>query len=596
METGERSRRAAGPPTARLGRYRILERLGRGGMAEVMVAVMPGPARFSKLLVIKTIRDDIQILDSQYARMFLDEARLAARLNHQNVVQTYEVGEHEGQYYIAMEYLEGQSLRQMQRRLGGDRLPLEARLRILYDTALGLHHAHELRDISGNPLEVVHRDVSPQNIFLTYDGQVKLLDFGIAKAVDADVATNVGDIKGKIDYMAPEQVKAEPVDRRADVFALGAVMWELLANQPLSGGGKYSQVTRVHNRVADLESNLRTVVPDVDPELARICDRALAYRREDRYATAQDFAHDLQAFVAERSLLPTAEQLSRVLVSTFDKERATLRMTIEDALARLEHEETSEPPPWEQEAEQSEHTFERLSRSLQAANHSGTVADVPLAAPMEPRRSRWPRLLFVAAAMGVAAWLAMGGNVDELLARIQPPPVATDGTPPSQAPAPQVAPSSPPPIAPAEPAPVPAAAPAVEGQAAGQPATVRLRISVATPDASVTLDGALLGAMPFEAEVARDNAIHRLVATAPGHERLSRAVVFDRDQVVELELAPAAKQAKPGPQRVADRRKRRGRRETSKGRPVVTAEPKPGAALHHDRKARQPIDEKDPYL
>lgn len=165
---------------------------------------------------------------------------------------------------------------------------------------------------SGRSLHVVHRDVSPQNIFLTYDGQVKLLDFGIATMRDAETVTVVGQIKGKIDYMGPEQLKGEPADRRADVFALGAIMWEPLAGKPMSGGREISQVTRVHNRFAKREVSIRTVMPDLDPELTSICDKAVAHEQNDRHVSALEFARDLQQYLAQRSLIPTAQQLAQI--------------------------------------------------------------------------------------------------------------------------------------------------------------------------------------------------------------------------------------------------------------------------------------------
>src|SRR5262245_5995764 len=175
-------------------------------MARVYLALMAGPGDFNKLLVVKALHESM--LDQpEFVQMFLDEARLAARLHHPNIVQTHEVGEHAGQFFMAMEYLEGQSLRTVQRRLaesGG--LPLHEELRIIAETARGLHYAHELKGYSGEPLGVVHRDVSPQNVFVTYGGQVKLLDFGIAKTTDHQVKTQVGVIKGKLEYIAPEQI------------------------------------------------------------------------------------------------------------------------------------------------------------------------------------------------------------------------------------------------------------------------------------------------------------------------------------------------------------------------------------------------------
>src|SRR5262245_34862056 len=204
-------------------------------MASVYLARLAGPLGFNKLFVIKTLRDELAEGHEDYVTMFLDEARLSARLHHPNIVQTYDVGEDNGRYFMAMEYLEGQSLRAVEKRLAPG-FPLSQQLRVLSELGKGLHHAHELCDYDGRPLSVVHRDVSPHNVVLTYDGQVKLLDFGIAKAHSAMHLTKVGVIKGKAEYIAPEQVRGEAIDRRADVFSLGAMMYEAISGTRFAGG------------------------------------------------------------------------------------------------------------------------------------------------------------------------------------------------------------------------------------------------------------------------------------------------------------------------------------------------------------------------
>src|SRR6185437_1077783 len=203
MLEGSQGTSAGGANT--LGKYRLIAELGHGGMAEVYLAVVRGPAGFNKLVVIKQIRPQLAE-DPEFLGMFLDEARLAARLSHPNVVQTNEVGQEGNRYFIAMEYLEGQPLNRILHRLqksGG--LPLGLHIKILSDVLAGLHHAHELADYDGTALEVVHRDVTPHNVFVTYEGQVKVVDFGIAKAAGRAGETRHGVIKGKAPYMAPEQ-------------------------------------------------------------------------------------------------------------------------------------------------------------------------------------------------------------------------------------------------------------------------------------------------------------------------------------------------------------------------------------------------------
>src|SRR5579859_6512235 len=203
------------------GRYRLLAELGEVGMGNVYLAVARGPGGFNKLCVLKVLRP-LLAQERASVKSFLSEGRLAVRLSHPNVVQTFEVAENAGRQAIVMEYLEGRSLAQIAERAQGERaMPIAMQLHVLGCVLAGLHYAHELSDFDGKPLGIVHRDVSPQNVFVTFDGQVKLLDFGIAKARHAgSVHTSTGIVKGKIRYMAPEQMSGETVDRRADLFAV----------------------------------------------------------------------------------------------------------------------------------------------------------------------------------------------------------------------------------------------------------------------------------------------------------------------------------------------------------------------------------------
>src|SRR4051794_1123053 len=224
-------------PSASFGKYRFLAEIGFGGMSEIYLTVTQGGlAGFQKLVALKLLRRDLAE-DEEFRRMFLDEARLAARLNHPNVVQTYDVGEDHGRYYIAMEYLEGQSFERIRRTPSSARLfPLELQIRMLPQGLCGLHYAHAVTGYDGTPISIVHRDVTPSNVLITYDGQVKLIDFGIAKVLDWVPHTQVGGLKGKARYMAPEQVSGAPLDRRADLYAVGVMLWETLASKHIWSG------------------------------------------------------------------------------------------------------------------------------------------------------------------------------------------------------------------------------------------------------------------------------------------------------------------------------------------------------------------------
>ncbi|MFT3768879.1 MAG: protein kinase [Minicystis sp.] len=334
-----------------MGKYQLIAELGHGGMAQVFLARASGPAGFNKLVVIKQIRPQFAE-DPDFLTMFLDEARLAARLNHPNVVQTNEVGADDGRYFICMEYLEGQPLNRVLTRLGngskaeGDgKLTLQMQLLILADTLAGLHHAHELCDFDGTPLAVVHRDMSPHNVFVTYAGQVKIVDFGIAKALSSSSETRTGVLKGKIGYMAPEQAMGEKVDRRADIFSCGMILWEMLTGRRMFKG--VPDVAALQRIVSGDIPSPRTVVPEVPARLEEITMKALAQNREQRYATAADMAADLEAAIADLGGRGSLRDVGRMIDKTFEADRTKIKQLVEahHAGARTLDEATSDGRP-----------------------------------------------------------------------------------------------------------------------------------------------------------------------------------------------------------------------------------------------------------
>ncbi len=308
-------------PTA-FGKYTIFARLGSGGMADALLAMLHGDLGFQKLVVLKRMHSSLG-RDSHFVRMFLDEARLAARLSHPNVVATSEVGETDGQYFIAMEYLEGLSLDRIVRKylkLGGG-IPLGFLFRVLCDSLEGLHYAHELRDFGGQPLGVVHRDATPSNLFVTSDGMAKVLDFGIAKAATQDEATRTGMLKGKLAYMAPEQFYSDPVDRRADLWSMGVLLWEMVTGRRLFKG-KNDAVT--YQNIVDMP--IPTVVdyrPDAPPEIDQVIHYALQRDRAQRYQDAEAMRRDM-----ERILRDSLGAFSRAEVASLM--RVTFGEVLED--------------------------------------------------------------------------------------------------------------------------------------------------------------------------------------------------------------------------------------------------------------------------
>jgi serine/threonine protein kinase len=248
----------------RLGRYTTVRMLGKGGMAEVYLAKQDGPAGFQKTCVVKRMRR-VLAEEQRFVDMFLREARVAARLNHAHVVQIFELGEQDGEYFIAMEYLDGISLHRAARRCWANEssMPMEVILRAIADAAQGLHHAHTLRNEQGQLSPLIHRDISPDNLIITRDGLCKVLDFGIAKSEDdGDLVTRTGELKGKIPYMSPEQIKGEPLDGRSDLWALGVTLyWLLTGKRPFDGGSDHMTIDAIIRRPAQSPRELNPLIP-----------------------------------------------------------------------------------------------------------------------------------------------------------------------------------------------------------------------------------------------------------------------------------------------------------------------------------------------
>lgn len=324
-----------------LGRHRAFARLAQGGMADIYLAVTEGAAGVTKTVVIKRLRRDVDVEnEARFRAMFYDEARLTTQLNHPNIVQTYEVGEDHGDLFLVMEYAEGHTLQEVAR-LGlqphGPRLSHRLVARIVSEVLAGLHYAHELNDLDGKPLEIVHRDVSPQNIIVGYDGRVRLLDFGIAKAALQTSLTEVGMLKGKVRYMSPEHVSPDgKIDRRADVFSVGVVLWELVARQRL-----FANDTSVSSLVALMNPAIRArrlseVVPDVDSDLERIVEKALDKSVDARYATALEMREDLARYLSKSPMPTELDGVGTFMSTHFAEARKALQSSIRQQLLALQ--------------------------------------------------------------------------------------------------------------------------------------------------------------------------------------------------------------------------------------------------------------------
>ena len=325
------------------GKYRAIAELGVGGMAEVYLAVAHGVAGFSKLHVIKRLRTELAE-EQQFLGMFMDEARLAARLNHPNIVQTYEVAVENGEHFLVLEYVDGEPLTSIvrQAREVGEAIPLDLHLKIIHDMLGGLHYAHEAKDFDGTPLELVHRDISPHNVMVSVEGNVKLVDFGVAKAVTSTVHTLSGTIKGKVRYLSPEQVAGERVDRRSDIFAVGVMLWEALAGEKL--WGNESQVRIIARLVAGDIPRLPAAQQETgDKDLLRIVEKALAVEPENRYATAADLRSDLADYLHARGKRTSEQAIGALVQKLFASRRSMIRSAIERRQADFQAEDFSGP-------------------------------------------------------------------------------------------------------------------------------------------------------------------------------------------------------------------------------------------------------------
>jgi len=277
-------------------RYRVIKRLASGGMAEVFVAESAGIEGFRKQVAIKRVLPQLSKKE-QFIAMFLDEARLSAHLSHSNVVSVFDIGVGDGTYFIVMEYVEGADLKGVMdySRKTGMVIPVEAAAYVATRICQGLAYAHELRDREGKHLQIIHRDITPANVLITRYGEVKIVDFGLAKASSQLAESDAGVIKGKFGYLAPETVLENPVDQRVDVFAVGIILWEMLAGRRLFlGETDFQTVRMVRDAVVPPLASINPAVPQQLDDLVR---GALARDPEARYANARDFGRDLTRFL-----------------------------------------------------------------------------------------------------------------------------------------------------------------------------------------------------------------------------------------------------------------------------------------------------------
>ncbi|MFA6008623.1 MAG: protein kinase [Desulfobacteraceae bacterium] len=306
------------PTPVKFGKYYLLEKIATGGMAELFRAKLTGAQGFEKLIAIKKILQHLNSED-KLVSSFIDEAKLAALIHHPNIVQVYDFGYMNETYYIAMEYLFGKDLRFTIKRTieKSTSIDFEISLYIVSQLLSGLDYAHTLKDFSGNPLKIIHRDIGPQNIFITYDGQVKIIDFGIAKAATQDTNTQIGTIKGKVSYMSPEQANGDVVDHRSDIFSAGIVLYELLTLRKMYEGDTFQVLAKARNASFEPIENIN---PNFPKAIYGILTKALEKNPDRRYQTAESMLQDIDSFMVDNSIRLYQKDLSSFMKYLFDEE------------------------------------------------------------------------------------------------------------------------------------------------------------------------------------------------------------------------------------------------------------------------------------
>lgn len=395
-----------------VGRYELFDRIASGGMASVHLGRLIGPAGFKRTVAIKRMHEHLA-LDPAFVAMFTEEARLAARVTHPNVVATFDVVVDAGELFLVMDHVRGETLSRLIRAAAEAKepIPVPIAVSIVVGMLAGLHAAHEAKDEGGAPLGLIHRDVSPQNVIVGADGVARLLDFGIAKATSTVESTRDDHVKGKAAYMAPEQLRREKIDRRTDVYAAGAVLWEALTSRRLFEGDAAAVVAAVLHSTAPAPS---TLAPHVPPELDAIVLRALATDPATRYATAHEMADALETLAQHASSRRIGEWVERLAAETLTRQSAALaalatpRPTQGAAADDLSELATDVPSPG------------RDSPGGSATNESKT--NEPLTSPTAPsapqRRTAW----WVVGSLLAVALVTLG-----LLQRPKPAAVAAGG-------------------------------------------------------------------------------------------------------------------------------------------------------------------------
>lgn len=450
-----------------LGKYEVLARLDSGGMAEIFLARSRALAGFEKLVVLKRILPHLAA-EEEFVSLFLDEAKTTVALSHGNIVQVFDMGKDaDGDYFIAMEWVAGKNLRRFAKRVQektGKPLPAPLAAYIASEILKGLDYAHRRTDGTGRPLGIVHRDVSPHNILISYEGEVKLTDFGIAKAAGKVSHTEAGFVRGKANYMSPEQAAAEPLDGRSDLFSVGVLLWELLTGEPLHAGDNPDQVIKQLRNGPDPDAPSRRR-PGLPPALDDIVQKALARNAADRFPTADVFLKELGSYLAAAGAILGPRDLAALVTDMFAEEIASERRQV----ASLP--KASSPPGETPGTAVPTRPIQNLT--FDSAGDLPVTGASEIARDVRRRRTRGAAAIGAVLAAVPALYLLGAFSTDEPAVTPTPTPVAALSPSPTAAPSPSSAASATPKPSPskapsptqtklvAAPSPAPAAVPAI---------------------------------------------------------------------------------------------------------------------------------------
>ncbi len=521
-----------GHPEA-IGRYQIVGQLATGGMAEILLGKLLGPSGFERAVVIKRILPHLATQE-QFREMFLDEARTLAKLRHPNVVQVHELGQDGEELFLVLEYLDGESAYGLMRRLlrAGETLPYSLGMHIVAEAAAGLHAAHDLTDDEGRPLGLVHRDISPQNIHVLYNGQVKLLDFGIAKATDSTVRTEAGHVKGKFRYMSPEQCRGDDLDLRSDIFSLGIVLYELTTARRL-----FARKNDLLTMKAITEERIvrpSRIAPGYPRRLEEIVMRCLSRLREERFQTAQELRREILALRRELSGDPVPESvLSALMRRAFEdriREKKEMLQQIRAGSGVAVVPAAEADPSFDIPIVVDEEAVP--DAAPQSTPPLGMDERAPLPPPIDPEPappSSMKRGVLVGAFVAV---LAVAGVVGwQLMEAREPPPAVS--MPPERI----------------------QTATVEEDEGAGEPDDrvddelnqVEIRVDSVPPGAEVMIGGESRGSTPMTLAVDASDEPFTLELVREGYEPYRESVVPDVAQRLRLTLTAARGRPRPRP-------------------------------------------------